>query len=104
VLQCGSAWPASSARGAASARRGARQPDLRGVASVASSARGAVGATRSARGAATLGVRPGGSSAQSVQHAWLLSLTASDHPCACDACLVRAPPPMSLSFITVRPW
>ena len=51
-----------------------------------------------------LGVRLVGSSAQSVRHAWLLSLTASDHPCVCDACLVRAPPPMSLSFITVRPW
>jgi hypothetical protein len=58
-----------------------------------------------------LDVRPAGPSArsraacaqralaQSVRHAWLSFPIASVRPCACDACHVRAPLPMSSSFV-----
>jgi hypothetical protein len=101
--RCGSAWPASSACGAASAWHGARQRGLHGVASVAP-----------ARPVAwpALDLHPAGPSSrsravgaqrapvQSVRHAWLMFPIASARPCVCDACRVRAPLPMSSSFVS----
>jgi hypothetical protein len=92
------------ALGAASARRGARQSGRRGAASAARSARGAASARRAPSGA--FDVVQGGLCAM-CPGAVRASCAApvpdpSARSCACDACRVRAPLPMALSFVARR--